>query len=167
MVSKNQAVVEIELDAGNSDVTFGPLGRKLRGRVDFSSVERPEAPKRHREWGSKAIPGQIIGVDPANGVGYLREPVHQDKTQKERALKQYKLAPEVETFEGINVERWLRAIGRLIESGFAKVLKGTPPEVKPIVEKPTCIELLAASTYAALPDDRTVVADKILADFRR
>jgi len=166
MVSRNNCV-EVELDAENCDVLFKPLGRELRGRVDFSTIDRDGAGQRHKDWGKKPVPGQVVGVNLKDGTGYVREPVHSDAKMKAKAEKHFALAPEVETFEKIDTQRWLRAIGRLLQSGFARLVKGDPPAVKPRAARPTATELLAAATYATLTPEQKELADAKLADLRR
>jgi len=157
-------VLEVELDAKGTDVYFKPLDRTLRGRLDFADVAN--ADKQRRLWGGP-IPGMIVGVDVTKGEGFIKEPVHGNEKMKELAEKEFTLAPELETFPDVDVPKWLRAIGRLIQSGFARVIRGEPPEVEPEVQEPTAVELLAAAMYAGLTPQQKADADARLAALRR
>ena len=50
MVSKN-ATIEVEIDGQNCDVWFGPLGRKLRSRFDYSKIRGRNASALDDLWG--------------------------------------------------------------------------------------------------------------------
>ena len=120
--------LEIEIDANNTSVLFPPLGdRRLRGRFDFGDCAAPNALQSGRAWGGE-IPGQIIGVDLENQTGYVREPLHDMPDLKEQVAKRNRsLSPKEERMKSIDFGLWCYWLGRLVESGYAKVLRGELP----------------------------------------
>jgi len=167
MVAKGGSVLEVELAAGNRQVLFRPLGsdRRLRGRYDFSKILLDGAAELHRTWGE--IPGQRIRIDTEAGTGAVVEPIHDDPVLKEKVERQYRLAPPVEEFKGINVARWVRAVGRLLQSGLAGLVKGEAPEVEPVHDAPTPTEILAAIEYRKLSGEEKAEVDAFILEMRR
>ena len=122
--------IELEIDGpANECLMFRPLERNIRGRLDFTRVKEPLAMIESTKW-PKPIPSQRFGIEP-DGTGYLLKPLHDEENAvlKEKITKQGKrLEPALQVFEKIDVATWLFWIQRAVESGIAKVTKGTVPE---------------------------------------
>jgi hypothetical protein len=79
------------------------------------------------------IPGQRLGID-SEGRGYIAEPLYspENAPTREKILKAgMKLAPETETFEGIDVASWLHWLMKAVASGVARIVKGEFPRELP------------------------------------
>lgn len=127
-------VIEIEVGAAgrNCNLTFMPLGKRIRGRFDVARAIKTdgEAARLLKAW-PDPIPGQVIGIDVEAGMGYLREPLHDPEFAaiRERIEKTgKKLEPERQTFQNRHVPTWLHWLKRAVECGAAKLVRGTLPE---------------------------------------
>jgi hypothetical protein len=126
--------VEIEVDGEHNEcLAFRPLpGVVIRGRFDLNRIPEPMARLESAKW-PKPIPGQLLGID-VEGVGYLGEPLHAPEHApiREKIEKAgMRLAPECQTFEGIDAQAWLYWMARAVRSGVAQVTKGQLPDILP------------------------------------
>lgn len=126
-------LIEIEPDtATNQELHFTPLGRNIRGRFDYNRVAEPMAAQHTREF-PNGIPGQRLTLDLDSGEAAIVEPLHdpayRDIRQKieKRGMQ---LPPERQTFQvdAASQPTWLWWIRNVIESGLAKLTRGTLPE---------------------------------------
>lgn len=126
--------IEIEIDGPRNEcLAFRPLpGRTVRGRFDLNRVGEPLAKLETAKW-PFPIPGQRIGVQP-DGTGYIAEPLHdaEHAAVREKIIKAgLRLAPDVESMEGVDAEAWLYWMARAVQSGVAQVVKGELPAKLP------------------------------------
>jgi len=149
--------LEVEIDGSqNQCLCFRPLpGRRIRGRMDLNRVAEPMAKLLTSQW-PQPVPGQRIGID-AEGLGYVAEPLHDPEhaTLREKIVKSgQRLAPPVETFEGIDQAGWLFWLRKAVEAGIARVVKGSFPDKLP--GKPRMNFIMAEPKPSS--DDRLVAA---------
>lgn len=122
--------LEIEIDGQhNENLHFRPLQRSIRGRFDFNRVAEPMARLKAGDWPTP-IPSQRLGVD-REGVGYLVEPLHDDKhaaTREKIKKRGMELEPKLQVFENIDLPTWYFWLKRAVESGIAKIVSGKLPD---------------------------------------
>ena len=126
--------IEIEVDTPRNEcLGFRPLpGVTIRGRFDLARVPEPMARLNESRWPT-VVPGQRLGID-AEGVGYISESLYDDEhvVIRERIEKAgMKIAPKVETYEGIDTAAWLHFMKLAVDSGIAKLTKGAFPDKMP------------------------------------
>ena len=115
------------------------------------------------------IPGQRLGIDPNTSTGYIAEPLHEPKNRvlREKIIKQgYGIAEEKETLPNAHVPTYLFWFKRLVESGAAKVVKGTLPETidgEPQTEYWTHRRKSSNDRLAEAMDRQTEMLSKVLA----
>jgi hypothetical protein len=125
---------EIEVDGlHNECLSFRPLpGKLIRGRFDLNRITEPMARLLTAKW-PDPIPGQRIGID-RDGAGYIAEPLHDEEfavTREKITKAAMKLAPPIETFEGVDAPSWIFWLKRAVDSGVARVVKGELPDTLP------------------------------------
>ena len=147
--------VEVEVCAPQSrQLFFSPVGKTVRGRVDFAHV-KSKAELSLRDTWPDPIPGKIIGINEA-GEKYIREPLHDSENTKLRMLIQSRgmvLEDERETFAGESIITWLYWLRRAVDAGLARILKGELPP----------IEELEPARKRKLHDERLPMKDFIFA----
>jgi hypothetical protein len=124
-------VLEIEVDSPtNSNWQFLPLGKTIRGRVDFHRAHQADVARLAKEF-PRGIPGQRLILDLDAGEGRIVDPIHDDPDlcAKIKARKMA-LPPREETFaitkeSAPTYQYWLK---RAVDSGTARLLKGKLPE---------------------------------------
>lgn len=125
-------VLEIEVDGPrNQHLIFGPLGRRIRGRMAYNRVaNRKGASDLAIEW-PKGFPGQRLGIDLATGQSYIAEPLHDpewaETREKIEKVKKQRIPPareEVAT-EPPTMLFWMK---KAVESGIARIVKGAFPD---------------------------------------
>lgn len=126
------SILEVEIEGPlNENLSFRPLQRTIRGRFDWTKCASPDA---HRfgikEYGGLPIPGQVLGINPDTGEGFLREPLHDpahaalaDKIKS----KGKRLPPTKEEFQA-HVPTWLFWIAAAVRGGLARVVTGKLPD---------------------------------------
>jgi hypothetical protein len=160
-------VIEVEVASEKgSPLFFPPLGKKLRGRLDFPRVAYADPGARGMaEQFKHAIPGQVIGYDPATGQGYVREPLHeaQHAETRGRIARRWNLAPERTNFKG-DPATFVYWINRSIAAGHAVLISGVVPQnfpgqpqkrffsaEQPHEQKDRLLNTLVAAFVASLP----------------
>jgi len=123
--------VEILVDCENRELYFPPLNRRIRGRYDFSKIPGPGAAEVASEY-PFGLPGMILELSPDGSDAYLREPLYdpQHAATREKIEKRWKLEPEVQEFENIDLCTWVRHIKMAIKAGLCRIIKGELPKVK-------------------------------------
>lgn len=133
-MAEQVAPVEIEVCGPHgSQLYFAPIGRPLRGFVDFTTARSKSALALRDTW-PEPVPGKIIGID-ANGRKYVREPLHDKDHAKvrQRILNSGHVLPdEREDFESDTAVTWLYWMRRAVDAGLARVVKGDLPPVDQI-----------------------------------
>lgn len=125
-------VIEIEVDIErNRNLYFVPIDRQVRGRFDWRRVADKHGPELRDQWGEEPLPGQTISLDLDSGKGAILEPLASVKEFKKCVEdRRETLAPARQEFANINPSAWLYWIKAAVETGKAKLLKGTlPPKV--------------------------------------
>ncbi|MBS0208726.1 MAG: hypothetical protein JSS27_07210 [Planctomycetes bacterium] len=152
-MSKTCDLIEVEV---LQPLHFQPLGRKVRGHFDIREVARhdKDAAELFNKW-PEPIPGQVLGIDLAKGEAYLAEPLRQPQHAplRERLERLGKIGPERQTFAGASAATWLFWLRRIVESGAAKLTRGTFPQSLPgtpqtdflTIKQPDPIDRLAAA----------------------
>lgn len=127
-------MLEIEIDSQkNSDLFFGPLGRRIRGGYDARRAAQFDqgASGMLTAW-PEPIPGQRLALDSEAKQGYLREPLHDERFAATRekivSRKIARLEPAETAFSNVDVPTWLHHIKCAVEAGVAKVISGKLPE---------------------------------------
>lgn len=126
--------VEIEIDGPrNESWHFPPGGFDVRGRFDLLRVAEPMARSKSHEWPSP-IPSQRLGVD-ESGCGYLVESLHEPEfaalREKIESIPK-KLPPAKRDLGKVTDEAsWVYWLKRAVESGLAKITKGSLPKECP------------------------------------
>ncbi|MEX1095343.1 MAG: hypothetical protein WED34_04805 [Planctomycetales bacterium] len=137
-------MIEIEIDGPRCEsLHFAPLQRRIRGRFDLNKMGEPMARVKAQQW-PVPIPSQRLGID-EDGVGYLHEPLHDDENAplREQIERRGKgLEPKLQRFEHIHHPSWLFWMKRAVESGIAKITKGSLPTT--IEGKPRLDYILAS-----------------------
>lgn len=126
------SVVEIEVKGDNRNLFFEPLGKTVRGELDFQKVKEPQARLQADRW-SGPIPGQRISIDSKAGIGKISDPLHTDayKPVREQITKNYRLPPAEEEFDNAHVPSWLDRMKRAVDAGHATITKGQFPDKLP------------------------------------
>jgi hypothetical protein len=123
--------IEIEIDGKHNEAFhFRPLGRNIRGRFDLVRETEPLAMMKRGEY-PLPIPSQRLGIDLDSGEGFIAEPLHDDENTAIRdAIEQrgFKLPPAREAFASVHAPTWLFWIRRAVESGLARIVKGSIPD---------------------------------------
>lgn len=126
-------VIEIEVaNEANADLFFLPLGKRLRGKVDFLKVNEAEAIKLAREYPT-GIPGQRLVIDTEAATAAVVEPLHEPQhaaVREKVAAKGFGLPPAREEAAGVDVPTCLFWARRAVEGGLAKVVRGSIPKVE-------------------------------------
>ena len=122
--------IEIEVDGKHNEAFhFRPIGRTVRGRFDLSKVSEPLAQMQRGKF-PLPIPSQRLGIDIELGEGFIAEPLHEVEHTAIRDVietRGFKLPAEREAFASVHVPTWIFWIKRAVESGLARVVKGTLP----------------------------------------
>jgi hypothetical protein len=123
--------VEIEVSGPNAmRLQFEPIGRSLRGAVDFSTLRTHDANDQRTRW-PDPVPGKVIGVA-ADGQKYIREPLHEakyDKLRKQISNRGFLIPEERETFDSETAITWRYWMRRAVDAGYARIIKGSLPEI--------------------------------------
>jgi hypothetical protein len=126
-------VIEIEVaNDANADLFYLPLGKRLRGKVDFLKVNEAEAIKLAREY-PQGIPGQRLVIDTEAATAAVVEPLHEPQhaaVREKVAAKGFGLPPAREEAAGVDVPTCLFWARRAVEGGLAKVVRGSIPKVE-------------------------------------
>lgn len=124
-------VLEIEIDtARNGSLHFRPMERRIRGRLDLNRVAEPTAKMKTNEF-PLPIPGQRIRLDMNNRRAELIEPLRHEEhlvTRERIEKKGYRIAPESEAFEDVDLPTWLYWMKRAVTSGYARLVAGVLPD---------------------------------------
>lgn len=122
--------VEIEIASPqNRQYFFPPVGKPLRGRIDFS-LSRTKTNEARRQVWPEVIPGMILGMSPDGKSMYLREPLYDEEHAKIRKKAEGKgqfLGEKLQEFQGHTPRTWAYWMARAVESGAARVVKGNLP----------------------------------------
>ncbi len=142
MLAVKPRAVEIEVHSANGNqLFFSPIGKALRGHVEFSRYKSKCSSSAGDYW-KDPIPGMVIGID-ASGAKYVREPLH-DKDQfanRQRIAKRgFELPPEREAYESESLLTWLYHMRRAVDAGLARVLNGELPVIEEL-DPPTTRKL--------------------------
>jgi hypothetical protein len=126
-------LLEIEMDAANRDVFFKPLGRNLRGRFDMSKCKESGA-RDYMDRYPVPLPGMRVTLDPAAGVAAIIDPLYdvEFRAARDSVEKKHRLATERESVDVSapnTLATWVRELGRLVQSGLARIVRGTLPTV--------------------------------------
>lgn len=132
MVASKIQPVEVEVCGPNGQqLVFAPIGRSLRGYVDFSQAKSKSAMSLRDRW-PDPIPGQVLGIG-EDGAKYVREPLYEPRysaTRKRIDARCVELPPERETFDSETAETWLYWLRRAVDSGLARIIKGELPAIE-------------------------------------
>lgn len=135
MVATKNNIVEVEVAAQNGrKLFFRPIGRAVRGRVNFADIDQ----KRAKRW-PEPIPGIILGLNLETGEKYMRDPIHDDEytSVRQRILHNgYQLPPSREEFDSESLATWVYWLQRAVDGGCARVIKGQLPAVESIEGEP-------------------------------
>jgi hypothetical protein len=100
----------------------------IRGNFDWQRVRLKEQAQLRDFW-DRPIQGQVIGVDPKQKLGFIREPIHEVpellRRIRERGMD---VGPEVEEFPNIDVNAWLYWMKRAVDEKKAYLLTGEFPD---------------------------------------
>jgi hypothetical protein len=127
--------IEVELDGPrNEHVLFFPLNMRLRGRLDVDRIAEPLARSRFTK-SLAVIPGQRIGVDIDRKVGYVEDALYDNEHLSLRRLiedkevfgQEFRLPPQRQEFEQVDVPTWLYWMQRIVRSGKANLVQGEFP----------------------------------------
>jgi hypothetical protein len=130
-------ILEIEIDNEHcKGYAFHPAERRVAGRMDFrrySTFDR-HALKGIHEFGADCIPGEVVGYDPAKGVGYIRTRLHEPTFSGLAAAikrKGFALPPEERTEFPLPTDDarnfWLWHMKLAIDTKAATLVKGDIP----------------------------------------
>lgn len=122
-------VIEVEIDdACNRSLSFFPLKRRIRGRLDFHRV--PGAKEELQKW-PRPIPGQRLVLDLAAGEAHLVESLHlkEFELEKRKIERADKRIPDNESFGKVDVPTWLFWLKRAVEDKTATLIRGQFPAV--------------------------------------
>lgn len=116
-------------------VFFRPLGRSLRGPVDFSSRARSKDDYENARRWPEPIPGEVLGINLETGEKYVREPLYDAAHATTREIitqkRGMKLQPQLTPVESESVTTWLHWIKKGVKAGVLRVIQGEiPPEDK-------------------------------------
>ncbi|MFH1264348.1 MAG: hypothetical protein ABIK89_01380 [Planctomycetota bacterium] len=133
--------IEVEVNGPlNESLTFPPIDRRIRGRLDFTKIPTTQAMAAARKYGN-AVPGQILGIDVARSTAWIREPLqsdeHKELREKVAAELECTFAEPIEEFKLQSVNAvstwlfWMESVvtgnaARLLEGKFPAELPGTP-----------------------------------------
>lgn len=130
--------VEVEMCAPfDRQISFRPIRRVLRGRVDFSRGTTKTAVAMRDAW-PEPIPGQIVGIS-ETGEKYIREPLYDKehvKVAQRIKNKGMMLPDERESFASESIVTWLYWLRRIVDAGHGRVVKGTLPPIEELEPTP-------------------------------
>jgi hypothetical protein len=177
-MSDESAIIEVEVgDERGGSLFFSPIGKRVRGRFDPAKLGTGADEVAKEIKGP--VPGQVIGYDPATGEGYVREPLHDPRHEiiRERIARKWGIPPAKQTFRG-DAPTWLFWLKRAVESGLARVVKGTIPTDVPgkpqtrfitsdqADPRDTLLDRMLSLLIAQLPADKRKAADDIFSDLQ-
>lgn len=120
-------MVTIEVDGQKNEcLSFRPLQRRIRGRLDLNRDSEPQSKLAAGEQPGP-VPGQRIGF--ADGTGFVEESLHDDDhtvIRERLEAKGFRIGPKREEFEA-DETTWLFWIMRAVQSGVATVVSGKLP----------------------------------------
>ena len=138
----SRVTVEIEIDsAHNSNLYFAPAGVLVRGRFSmmrFGQFERNALALQNDPLAE--IPGQVIGIDPANRRAWIDEPLQFPQHAKlAKLIEKARFAlPERQDFTLPEKDRhycpvstWLYWMKDAVDLGVAKLVRGQFPDELP------------------------------------
>lgn len=132
-------VVEVEVSASNGrKLFFRPIGRAVRGRVNFADARTPSEFQRAQRW-PEPVPGAVLGINLDTGEKYLRDPIHDDEytSVRQRILRYgFQLPPAREEFDSESLATWVYWLQRAVDSGCARVVQGKLPPVESLEGEP-------------------------------
>jgi len=117
---------------------FRPIGRPIRGRMDFSTTRTKRAFQLQESW-PEPVPGQILGINLDTGEKYVREPLHDNEqtNNRQRVLgRGLALPPERVPFESESLATWVYWLARAIESGDLRIVSGKLPSADSLDGEP-------------------------------
>jgi hypothetical protein len=139
MVSTKNNIVEVEVSAPNGrKLFFRPIGRPVRGRINFNDARTPAEFQRAQRW-PEPVPGVVLGINLDTGEKYMRDPIHDDQytSVRQRILRYgFQLPPANETFDSESLATWVYWLQRAVEGGCARVIKGELPPVESLEGEP-------------------------------
>ena len=137
-------------------VFFRPLGRPIRGTVDFTKPRRAAEFKLAEKW-PEPVPGLILGVDLAGGSKYVRDPLYdsQHTAVRRRIEKEFRLGPQREEFTGESLATWLYWIGHAVGANKMRLIAGEIPT--PI--DPSFGDIRKHFIRNVVPSDRELLTD--------
>ncbi len=162
--------LELEIDsADNSSLFFRPLGRKLRGRLEWARCKNPLAVVTGQNWGT--IPGQRVRIDLDGRKAFIIEPIHHPENAAllrkiEKAGLSLAAAEETFNLDENGLATWIFWIKRAVEDGNARILSGVLPEKlpgkirtdfggpRPVDPRDATIERLTQIVLGLLPVER-------------
>ncbi len=119
----------IEVDGPhNENLSFRPLQRMIRGRIDFGRDSEPMAHSAAAGW--SAIPGMRLGYDIDKKVGFVEESLHDDEhapIREQIESKGLSIGPEREEHPDAHQATWLYWMAAAVTSGYARIVDGTLP----------------------------------------
>ncbi len=151
-------MVEIEIAGPKGDsLFFLPLGRVLRGRVDFNALAAKDRGMYDlaQKW-PEPLPGMRIKLDAESQSAELRDGIYDtdQAANRDRIAKAgMKLGPAVERFEKVDTATWAHWLRAAVASGSARVASGILPEVE---GEPRL------TVIRRQPDKRQATIDKLL-----
>jgi len=132
-------VLECEAVSPNGrKLFFRPIGRAIRGRVDFSTGESERSFRLKKAW-PEPVPGQILGINLDTGEKYVREPLHDNEqtNNRQRVLgRGLALPPERVPFESESLVTWAYWLAKAIESGDLRIVRGKLPSIDSLDGEP-------------------------------
>ncbi|MBA3483919.1 MAG: hypothetical protein H0T51_19105 [Pirellulales bacterium] len=130
-MAKTETVISVEFDGPiNQNYRCPALQTTVRGRFDLHRVAEPQAGKLFGKW-PEPIPSQVLEYDFSTEAGCIIEPLYEAKfaalREKIEGMGQ-KLPEQRQVFkiDAATLAYWLRG---LVQTGDAKILAGTIPEV--------------------------------------
>jgi len=134
--------VEVEIcNAKRRRVQFRPLGANalpLRSRTDASNARNAREQAFNERW-PLPIPGERVWIDFAAGTKGIREPLHDEEYEQQRALvlsRGFKLLPKKRVIDSESVTTWAFHLHKLVNAGSARVVVGELPPLDTLEGEP-------------------------------
>jgi hypothetical protein len=135
-------ILEVEMThPRRRHIIFKPLGpnaRGLRCRIDMSNARTKTEQAIRQAW-AEPIPGERLCIDFATGEKYIREPLHDEQFEQQRALilsRGWKLLPKKDIIAAETVATWVYHLTRMVAGGSARVVLGELPPLDSLEGEP-------------------------------